>query len=459
MDRRDFLLAGTAIGLGLLRPGVAHAATTWPLSVHSGGRYLVDAAGVPFLVHGDTCWSIVGQLTDAQIDTYLNDRAARGFNALLFSAPEAYYTSQTPSYLNVDGAAPFTTMSPVAWNSPNESYWTRVDRLVNGAKARGMACIVNPAYWGWSFGDGWGTLLTSASNGALQSYGAFLANRYGQGNVIWCMGGDYASTSGNRDKQWNIVTGIRSLRTTDLVTAHPDSSESDPYAYWGGYAGFSLNNAYTYETSGDYVYEECATAYGRSGPLPFIYFEGKYENANGATLAMLRRQSYGSILSGACGQIYGNLPMWHFGSPRWNEPYAGGWQTHLGSAGAMQQAHVKALFSSCEWWKLEPRTDASLVSSGLGSNAARVYPARARDGSFAMIYVPSSQSVTVVMSALSPASVRVRLYDPATGAYSTVSGSPFGNAGTRAIATGGERVIVLDSASSLPPPSNLRVVG
>lgn len=424
------------------------------LSVHASGRYLLRD-GSPFFLHGDTCWSIVGQLTNAEIDDYLDDREAKGFNALLLSAPEGYYTSQTPSYNNVDGVAPFNTMSPVDWADPNNTYWNRVDHLVDGALARGMVCVINPAYWGYNLTDGWGSSVTGASDADLQDYGAFLANRYDQGNVIWCLGGDYASTSGNRDKQWNIVTGIRSVRTTDLVTAHPDSSEDDPYAYWSGYTGFSLNNAYTYETAGDYVYEECALAYGRSGPIPFIYLEGKYDGSDGATAAMMRRQSYGSILSGACGQIYGNNPVWHFESSRWGESYSGTWHSNLDTTGAAEQAYVKALFTAFAWWKLEPKTDTSLVSSSLSTNATRLYPALASDGSFAMIYVPSSQTVTCVMSALTPSNVRARLYNPTTGTYSTVSGSPFANTGTQNIATGGERIIVLDE-HRLPGPSNLR---
>ncbi len=426
------------------------------ISVHSGGRYLLKD-GTPFLLHGDTCWSIVGQLTNAEIDTYLDDREEKGFTAVLLSAPEGYYTSQTPSYNNVDGVAPFTTMSPVAWQSPNNTYWNRVDYVVNGAKLRGMVCIINPCYWGWNYSDGWGN-LSGISDANLQTYGAFLATRYDQGNVIWCVGGDWSGTTGERDKQWNIITGIRSVRTTDLVTAHPDSSEDDPYAYWSGYTGFSLNTAYTYETSSDYVYEESATAYGRSGPVPFIYFEGKYENSADSSLAMLRRQSYGSILSGACGQIYGNMPIWNFESTRWGESFSGTWESHLDDTGSVEQGYVKALFNAYDWWKLAPKTDTSLVSSSLSTGTSRVYPARASDGTFAMIYAPASQTVTCVMSALTPSSVRARLYNPTTGAYSAVSGSPFANTGTQNIATGGERVIVLDAnpAGLLSGPTNLR---
>jgi hypothetical protein len=420
--------------------------------ISSNGRYLQTAGGVPFLLHGDTCWSIVAQLTNAEITQYLEDRASRGVNLILLSAPEPYYTSQTPSYNNVDGVAPFTTMSPVNWASPNETYWQRVDHLVNAAKALGIVCMINPAYVGYlGAGDGWWDDVNAESDADLQTYGAWLANRYAQGNVIWCLGGDWSLTnSTNRDKQWNIVTGMRSVRATDIITSHAEadaSTEAEAYPHWNGYAGFNLNNIYTIESDGAYVYARAAEAYARS--MPFIGFEFVYEqerDAAPADAAQLRRQSYGSILAGGCGQIFGNNPIWHFESARHTDAYSGTWESNLNSTGSQQQGFVKQLFSGYQWWKLVPKTDTSLVSSSLSTNATRLYPALANDGSFAMIYVPSSQTVTVVMSALAPSSVRARLYDPTTGAYSTVPGSPFANSGTQGIATGGERVIVLDAA-------------
>lgn len=381
-------------------------------------------------------------LSDAQIDQYVDDRAAKNFSVVLIEAPVFTYTVDgTPA--NVDGVNPFTTMSPNYNWTLNNTYWLRVDRLVDRCKSNGIAVIINPAYWGYNGGDGCKAQLDAASAGTLQTYGAALANRYTQGNVIWCVGGDYAFTGTDRDKQWNIITGIRSVRTTDLVTGHPSSMDDDPYTYWGAYTGFSLNTVYTYEADGQYPYTEGPTAYGRA--MPFIYFEGKYENSAGASLTMLRRQSYGSMLCGGCGQIYGNLPIWTFESTQWGESYPGTWQSNLSSTGATEQGYVRALFTAFNWWKLEPKADTSLVSSSLSTGTGRLYPARAYDGTFAMIYVPSSQTVTVVMSAMTPSSVRARLYDPTAGTYSTVSGSPFANTGTQNIATGGERVVVLDA--------------
>jgi len=438
-----------SVSAGVTVAGLATPAG-FPLSIHSSGRYLIDVAGNPFFVHGDSGWSAVGMLSDAQIDQYVDNRAAKGFTLILIEAPVIEYTTNG-NEINVDGVAPFTVMTP-NWNwTLNNTYWARVDRLVNRCKLNGMAVLINPAYFGYNGAagtDGCMAEITAASAPTLQAYGAALATRYNQGNVIWSMGGDWPGTVTERDKQWNIVTGMRTVRTTDLITAHPASSQRS-FTYWEGYTGYNLHWAYAYESlDAAYAYNEVAAAYGNAPTRPTIFGEGLYENSATGTLAMLRRQSYGGILGGACGQIYGNNPVWHFQSPQWAEPYTGTWQTNMDSTGATEQTYVKALFSAYSWWKLQPRTDTSLVTSALSSGASRVVPALASDGTFAMIYVPSSQTVTVNTTALTGVvNVRIRLYNPTSGAYTTVVASE-AKTTARAIPTGGERVIVIDSTAT-----------
>lgn len=418
---------------------VAGTPDQFPLAVHASGRYLVDAQGTPFLIHGDTPWSIAAQLTDAECDQYIDDRAAKGFTAIMFNAIEHKFTSQSPEYRNVDGVDPLTSMTDFG-SALVSAYWTRVDRIVNRCKAAGMVCIIHPAYLGWNGGlEGWATEVSVESDADLQTYGATLATRYTQGNVIWCMGGDYSPGSTLVDKQWQIITGIRTVRTNDIVTAHGGGANA--YPTWSGKTGFNLNNVYTSSS----IYSECATEYARSGPIPFFLIEARYEQEGGPPIsaAGLRRQSYQALLSGACGQFFGNNPIWHFESPNTLFSYSGTWESNLDSAGSTQQQYVKALFAAFEWWKLVPKTDTSLVSSSLSSGDSRLCPALASDGSFALIWVPTSQSVTVVMTNFTPSSVRVRLYDPTAGTYSTVG--TYANIGTQSIATGGERVIVLDA--------------
>lgn len=426
---------------------VPPSAAVFPLSVHASGRYLVDAQGDPFLIHGDTSWSLPSSLTDSEVDQYVDDRAAKGFSALLIEAPVFYFTP-TGGTNNVDGVAPFANMDGNWSWTLNNAYWLRVDRFVNRCKGHGILAIINPAYWGYNGGsDGCYTQVQAQSDGTLQAYGAALANRYTQGNVAWSMGGDYSgANSGARDKQWQIIAGIRSVRTTDIVTAHSGPLSDSIGAGWTGYTGLNLN--FTYAEMGN-VYDWCATSYGRSGPVPFIMGEAIYEQERGTPIsaAGLRRQSYQAMLSGACGQLFGNSPIWHFESPNAPYSYSGTWESNLDSTGSVQQQYVAQLFNAFQWWKLEPKTDTSLVTGSLSSGDTRICPALASDGTFAMIWVSSSQTLTVNTNALTgvAGNVRIRRYNGTDGSYTSINAG-VAKTSSQSVATGGEGVIVVDGA-------------
>jgi hypothetical protein len=425
----------------------------FPLRVEAGKRFIVDAAGRPFFIHGDTPWSIEVQLTHGQIDTYLNDRASKGFTALLFQMMEHYFSSQNPPWRNVYGHDPFatTTANSCSWTSRVEMYWQTVDHIIAGARARGMACFITPAYLGFGGGSGgsadqgWNGAVMNASAADLQNYGAFLANRYGpSGNVIWVMGGDYAGTATERSKQWNIALGIRSVTPDAIITGHPMRSNAEAYPYWGGYTGFNLNSIYGGQ--GALEYSIAATAYARSGPMPFFLIEADYDG-EGASLFEIRQQVYESLLSGACGHFFGNNPLWGFGEPHANSGYGPSYAlaNALNTTATQQMGHVKALFAAYAWEKLQPKTGTELVTSSLGSGSTRICPALASDGSFAMIWKPTSGSATINLSAIASARVRARFFDPVNGTYTTVAGSPFPNSGTQVFTWPGERVLVLDA--------------
>lgn len=431
-------IASTLGGLSASVRGAFIPESQFPLAVHASGRYLVDSSGDPFFLHGDTPWSLVAQLTNAQVDTYLNDRAAKGYTALLFNAIEHNFSSQTPKYLNVDGVAPFTTMTD--YDSGMTAYWNRLDYIVNAAKALGIFVFINPSYWGFNGGaEGWFSEEQAQSNAELQAYGVMLAQRYTQGNVGWSLGGDYDGNQTARVKQWNIMTGIRSVRTTDIVMVHP--LQGSGYPTWNNfsqslYPGLNLNTVYTYGEA----YVPLLTEYGRAGPIPVIGQEFIYENEQGVSAATLRRQAYQCLTNGACGQFFGNNPVWFLGS---------GWPTALNSTGYQQQAILKTFVDSFEWWKLAPSTGTALVTSSLGSGSARVCPTLASDGTFAWVWKPASGNVTVNMAALSGVPfVRARFFNPTDGTYSTVSGSPFTPSGSQVIAFPGERLLVLDEGAA-----------
>lgn len=417
-----------------LRHIAGPSSAVFPLSVGADGRYLQTAAGAPFLIHGDTCWSLEVQASRAQVDTYLNDRQAKGFNAVMLELIEHRFSDQTPVWQNAEGNTPFTSMTD--FSTPNNAYWGLVDYIISGILARGMVPFVNPAYLGFAGSDeGWDDEVTAETAGDLQTYGAFLANRYP--HVVWVMGGDDGGDTTLRNKQWNIVTGIRSVRTTDLITGHGARTES-AYTHWNGLAGFNLNNIY----SGGTEYTLAATEYARSPALPCFLIEGRYDG-DGTTAAIVRRQPYAAILSGCLGgHFFGNQPIWDLGSVNWSTGGVTAALASLSTTVTLQMAHWRSLFTAYAWHKLAPKTDTSLVTTSLGSGDTRVIPARASDGSFAMVFTPTV-NFTVDMTAF-PASVRGRWYDTTAGTYSNASGTPFANTGTQAFTAPGERVLVLD---------------
>jgi hypothetical protein len=416
------------------------------LGISPSKTFIQNAQGTPFLLHGDSPWSAEVQLTTAQIDTYLNDRASRGFTAVLFEAMEHLFSSQSPAWKNANGDVPFTTMSPVSWTSRVGAYWSQVDYLVNAAKSRGIACLITPAYAGFSGGNqGWTSDIDAAVSADLQNYGAFLANRYTQGNVIWVMGGDYAGTNTQRDKQWNIAIGILSVNVNALFCAHPARSDSDGYTYWGpggqNYSGWNINTIYT-DNGG--IVSEAATAYGRTGPYPIIQIETYYEGEFSMTTNGLAQECLQSYLSGCCGYMFGNNPIWGFGEPNFNggAGAASALATSLNTAGAQTMDYIQRLMRSYSWQLLVPKTDASLVSSALGSGVSATCPALSSDTKFALIHKNDGASTTVVMSAFSKTPLRARWYDPTAGTYTNpAEGTSFPNTGSQAFAHPGNNSV------------------
>ena len=143
--------------LGLAAAGAAGGASAvpsagaaFPLGVEPGRRYLEDAAGAPFLIHGDTAWSLIAHLRE-EAEGYLDDRHARGFNTLLVSLIEHRFASHAPA--NAYGDQPF--LAPGDYASPNEAYFAHADRVLRRAGER-LPCSVDP-------------LLSSASAAAVRA--------------------------------------------------------------------------------------------------------------------------------------------------------------------------------------------------------------------------------------------------------------------------------------------------
>src|SRR5262249_54260341 len=147
------------------------------------------------------------------------------------------------------------------------------------------------------------------------------------------------------------------------------------------------------------------------------------------TPAVLRRQEYWTLLSGATGQLYGNHDTMAFPD---------GWKKSLDTPGTRELGYITSLFAPRQWYNLVPDQNHAVLTGGYGTydaNAAvagndYATAARTPDGRLVMAYLPTARTVTVDMTRLAgPANAR--WYDPTTGTFTPIGGSPLPNTGSQ----------------------------
>jgi Protein of unknown function (DUF4038)/Putative collagen-binding domain of a collagenase len=398
-------------------------ASAFPLTVDPTGRYLVDRDGRPFLVVGDSPQALIAQLSEPQADHFFADRQRAGFNSVWINLLCNMYTGGRSDAKTYDGIAPFT--KPGDLSTPNPAYFARADAIIGLAAKHDLAVFLDPIETG-----GWLDVLRSNGTARAYNYGRYLGQRYRRNqNIVWLNGNDFQTWSKPRDDALALAVarGIRSTDPHALQTVelnYPTSTSSDD-PRWKRIIG--LDAAYTYAPT----YAEVLKAYGRADHLPVFMIEASYEGEHDYVgPSTLRRQEYWTMLSGATGQFYGNRYTWQF---------IDGWPQHVDTIGSRQLTFVTSLFARRRWFDLVPDSRHRLVVAGYGSYSADgdlnandyVAAARTPDGRLAIAYLPTGRPVRVDMRTMAGRRVQAQWYDPTSGRYSTIPGSPFAPSGTR----------------------------
>jgi hypothetical protein len=453
-----------ALSAHLSRTTAADPEPAYPLKVSADGRYLVDQNDTPFLLVGDSPQALIGDLSETAADAFLADRHAQGFNAVWVNLLCGSYTGCNSDGTTKDGIAPFTSgSSPSDYDlsTPNPAYFQRVDDMVNLAAKYGIAVFLDPAETG-----SWLTTLRANGTAKAFAYGAYLGDRYKSfPNIVWMSGNDFQTYTDGTDADlvFAVMRGIASTDTGHLQTAelsYPVSASLDSPTLA---PLIDLNAAYTYFPT----YADVLAAYNQantgSRTIPTFMVEANYEFENNTfndpgTPALLRRQEWWTMLSGATGQLYGDGYTWQFKD---------GWQSNLDTTGATQLGYETTLLNALPWYELVPDQDHSVLTDGYGTFSttdavhANDYATAARtpDGSLVMVYMPTLRTITLDMAKLD-GPVNARWFDPSSGTSTPVPGSPFPNGGSMQFTPSGTNadgdgdwVLVLQAQPDLAPPT------
>ncbi len=413
-------------------PWLRAAPAKFPLQAGADGRHLTDSAGKPFLVLGDSAWSLIAQLPEADAARYLDDRAGRGFSAIIVNLIEHKFASRAPALR--DGVPPF--LKPGDFTQPNPAYFAYAHRIIAAAQRRGISVWLCPAYLGWGGGDeGWFKEIKAGGPTALHGYGRFVGERFADlSNVVWIMGGDFALPPAERWTGNELAAGLREGGARQLMTAH--GGQTAATETFGDASWLAVDAVYSYVAD---LYRPLLAAHARQPARPFVLIETIYEGEHDSRPEQIRRQAWWAMLGGAAGQFFGNNPIWHFDGPTLF-PHQDTWQQALNGTGTQDMARLGAFFAGRPWPALVPDSDNPFVANarnGPGHIAAAV----TADRRLAVLYAPADdQPAREIVLNLDrfPGPVTATWFNPAKDTPRGAPGFVLPNRGSQTVRTPGE---------------------
>jgi hypothetical protein len=417
------------------------------LKVSKNKHYLEHQDGTGFFWLGCTAW-MLPTLSPENVERYLKNRAEKGFTVIQLNV-----TNQKGK--NYKQELPFMGETR-PWNKVefNESYWQHIDYIVQRAKFYGLHVALF-AWWGTEANDP--DQFRKAGEPTRQfftnpdvhnfQYGQLLGKRYNkEPHVIWVGSGEYHKMVSvmfpnnqrplTEEHSRRLVAVINGIQESDkehrhLYTMHPISflSSSEEYhnAKW---MDFNMIQSHALP---EFIVPLTTADYNLKPTKPTFNAEGWYENErelytrwtgmkkNDETFDAdweQRYQAYWSVFSGGFGFTYGHKNIWTMKSPK--DEIGVLPDEILNAEGSKSLIHLKNLITSKPIQDRVP--DPLLISSGAVGRDAGLSPdlrigTRAKNGSWAMIYITRGSLVRVNVDKLISGKMNAFWYNPRNGKW------------------------------------------
>jgi hypothetical protein len=460
--RRSVLLITTMMLISLACQQVEQDSGIPLLEITENSRFFQDDSGNPFFWLGDTGWLLFTRLTREEAQSYLEDRAAKGFNVIqvmVLHTLDAVNVYGDSALVERNVADPLVTEGNLFSDPLQYDYWDHVDYVLDLAAEKGLymglVCV-----WGDNVRSG------GVSREEARTYAAWLADRYGgRDNVIWINGGD---TPGNDSTAtWNIIGNTLWEHDPDhLITFHPRGRlQSSMWFHEEPWLSFNMfqsgHRRYDQDDTelnyGEDNWRYARDDYSRTPVKPTLDGEPSYEGIPQGlhdpsepywTANDVRRYAYWSVFAGCAGFTYGHNAIMQFHKPGNPDPDYGVnvyWYDALQAPGGGQMQHLKKLMLSRPYFDRVP--DTTLVGSTQG--ARYDYQAATRGKDYAFIYTWNGREIEVNMGRIEGNSIRASWFDPRTSEFREIG--DFENSGQRvfdppgSVEDGNDWVLVLDA--------------
>ncbi len=356
----------------------------FPLKISENGRHFVDCSGKPYFIFADTGWMIFANINEEDADFYLEARRRMGINTILcYAAPFRI------NHTNIFGQPAFFNQD---LSQPNEKYFEHVDKIISLAAQKNMLLIIGPV----EMGD-YKEYYTVQNAEAL---GRYFGRRYRDyANIMWFCGGDIHPGQREIDICDALARGLLGEDQSHLISFHPGGGKSSS-DWFNSRSWLDFNMVQVMAPESPKAYTWMLADYKKRPLRPTVLAEPCYEDNDDLgtppkfnTPFQVRRYVTWAVLSGGCGIFYGHKYVYKYLA----EPF---WKDFLTRPAFRHFANLGKFLMKREWHKLAPDWAHTTLIKGFGNYDELDYAAAARagDGSFAVVYLPSARPVTINMS-------------------------------------------------------------
>src|SRR5215217_5903326 len=354
------------------------------IRVAPSGHYLEHDDGTPFFFLADTCWNGPHLAEPADWDRYLTDRAAKGFSAVIFTAPHFRGLAA-----NADGRTAFRGREQI---EIDPVYFQRLDASVDALNDRGLLAVPMILHAGKDTDRNSGYYLPEDQAVLLARY---VIARYDAHHVLWDLVAE-AEFHGWGARYWQQVgRAVFADGRNHPVTLHPYGMDWALYSFldesWMDVVGYQSAHGDS-EASLRWIPQGSPSwSWVLNPPRPFINLEPPYEghlayhSGTPFDAATVRRHIAWSLFaSPVAGVAYGGHGVWGWddgtGAPFAHESTgkSSAWHEALHLPGAASMRHLADLMSSLPWYDMRPAPD--LLAAQPGADDARLTVVASRSG-------------------------------------------------------------------------------
>ena len=405
-----------------------------PIRVAKTRTYLEHADGTPFFWLADTGWNAALLSTPEEFDHYTKERVRQRFTAVQWVVTQ-WRAAPQGDRLN---ELAYTGQERIAINP---AFFQRLDAKM---EALNRAGLLSAPVMLWAVGGGSNPAINpgiSLPDDQLIRLARYMVARWQGHDVLWMLGGD-GDYRGEKAEKWKRVgRAVFGQDPHAPVVMHPGGMHwihrEFQHEPWVDIHGYQSGHGDDEKTLRWMTEGPPAQDWKLAPTKPFINLEPPYENhiayqsKTPIPPLTVRRAVYWSLLNApTAGVTYGGHGVWGWDDgtqPPTDHKNSGiplPWKQALVMPAAEQMAHVAALFTSIDFWRLRPAQDVLAEQPGSETASRQIMAAASAERDLLVIYTPEVRTIVVRTEALPHG--RVEWHNPRTGARTTARGTRAG---------------------------------